>query len=118
MSPRRLRRRCRELCLAAALGALGGCAHVETRVVQLGPAAPQRPASADVRVERAPARYAQAREVALLEVTSFRNDETVEGLHPTLRELAREVGADTVVLLRSDRATGFLRVIASALRTR
>lgn len=118
MSLRTLRRRCRDVALAAVVGVLAGCAHIDTRVVQLGPPAPPRPASAEVRIERAPAQFAHARELALLEVTSFRNDETVEGLHDALRELAREVGADTVVLLRSDRATGFLRVVASALRTR
>lgn len=108
----------RDLALALALAA-PACAHVETRVVRLGPNAPARAGNAPVTVMRPPlpARHLPAREVALLEVTSY-TGELSPGVTEALRRAARAVGADIVLWMREDRIEGFIRVIASAVRTR
>lgn len=111
-------RRLPELALTALL-ALAGCGHVETRVVRLGPPLAPRAASAPVAVIRPPLPPSAlpAREVALIEVTSY-SSEWAAAVTDALRRAAREVGADVVLWMRDDRIEGFARVIASAVRTR
>lgn len=111
-------RRLPELALLA-LVALAGCAHVETRVLRLGPRLAPRPAQAPVVLMRPPLPPAAlpAREVALIEVTSY-SSEWASGIAEALQRAAREVGADVVLWMREDRAESFTRVIGSAVRTR
>lgn len=111
-------RRLRDLALVAGLLA-AACAHVETRVVRLGPAAPARAENAPVTVLRPPLPpgATPAREVALVEVTSYEGEWSA-GVVDALRRAARTVGADVVLWMREDRIEGFTRVIASAIRTR
>lgn len=107
-----------ELTLAAALALCVGCAHVETRVLRLGRAAPPLRADAAVvvRAPPLPASSMPAREVALLEVTSDGATDRVAVVR-ALRQAARQVGADVVLWMHEDVIEGFGRVIASAVRT-
>lgn len=111
-------RRLPEIALVALI-ALAGCAHVETRVLRLGPSLPPRAANAPVAVLRPPLASAAmpAREVALIEVTSYASA-WAAGVTEALRRAAREVGADVILWMREDSIEGFTRVIASAVRTR
>lgn len=106
-----------ELALALLLSV--GCAHVETRVVQLGPRAPALPSASmvTVRPPPLPASARPAREVAIIEVTSAGTAGRADVLR-ALREAGRRMGADLVLWMREDFIEGFGRVIASGVRTR
>lgn len=95
--------------------AVAACERVDARVVPLGPPRHPRRLTATVRVLRPPLGRIRAREVALMELTSYGPGDTLEDLLPSLREHARAAGANAVVVMRVDRNAGFLRVIASAL---
>lgn len=103
--------------LLLSLAAAPGCASLDVRAVRLGPSLAPLPASARVVVRRAPVSLPGAREVALLEATVYDGESGVPDALDALRARARAVGADTVVLLRLDRSSGFVRLVASALRT-
>ena len=95
-----------------------GCARLEARVIPLG--APSRAVGAvagEVRIVRPPVTELGAEEVGLVELTGY-DARALDDAPEALRRAAREVGADTVVWLRTDRGTGFVRVTASLVRTR
>ncbi|MFO0627176.1 MAG: hypothetical protein U0325_16320 [Polyangiales bacterium] len=107
----------REAVGLVALLACAACAHVETRVMRLGPPAPPLVAGSFVPVRPPPlgADAAGAREVALLEVTSHGADRAA--VIQALQVHARALGANLVLWMREDFIDGFGRVIASAVRT-
>lgn len=107
----------RESALLVALLTCAACAHVETRVMRLGPAAPPLADGSLVHVRPPPlgADAPGSREVALLEVTSHGGDRAA--VINALRVHARQLGANLVLWMREDFIDGFGRVIASAIRT-
>lgn len=107
----------RESALLAALLLCAACAHVETRVMRLGPPAPPLASESLVHVRPPPlgADAVGSREVALLEVTSHGGDRAA--VINALRSHAQQLGANLVLWMREDFIDGFGRVIASAVRT-
>lgn len=95
------------------VGVLLACTSVESRVVHIGP--PLRALAADGRVVfyRAPLTTPGAREVALVELTGYDDDIDPLTWSPRLERIAREAGGNGVVWMRTDRARGFVRVIAA-----
>jgi hypothetical protein len=107
----------REFSLLLALLLCAACAHVETRVMRLGPAAPPLASRSFVLVRPPPlgADAVGSREVALLEATSHGGDRAA--VINALQSHARQLGANLVLWMREDFIDGFGRVIASAIRT-
>ena len=108
-----MRRSRRALALLGAL-CLGGCAHGELRVARLRGAA-SRPPSASVRVVRRPQDLHGGQEIAWIEITGD-DDLELANLVGSLRETARELGADVLAMVRVDRVLGAVRIVAVALR--
>lgn len=91
------------------------CVGLETRLIPLGP--PLRATVGEVRIVRPPVTELEAEEVGLVELTGY-DTRSLDDAPEALRRAAQEVGADTVVWLRTDRGTGFVRVTASLVRRR
>ena len=103
------------LALGLLIAGIAGCNPIDARLVRLGPPLAPLARRAPVAVYHPPLPSLHAREVAFIEVTAW-SDESLAELLPRVRELARSVGANAIVWLRTDRVPGFLRVVASALR--
>ncbi len=112
------RRRCNRAGVAwavALVGALAGCGHLEIRVVPLGAQLAALPASAPVQMYRPPLPLMDARELGLVEITSYDGTLTWGELVERLRDIARSMGGNGAVWVRVLRTAGFVRAVGSVL---
>lgn len=101
--------------LLFALALATGCATLDARMVRLGAARRALAPTAQVTLHRPPVSALRGRELALIEVTTYDELTTLDRVLPTMREMARSVGASVLVWLGEYHSRGFFRVIASAI---